>query len=131
MKCLKPRQARWALFFAHFNFQIAYRPSTQNGKANALSRRDSDSGNDGSEPLPMLTSTNFVQGTWEQDFQAQVRLAVRQDPFTKDWLDTGPVPSGPGGAPFDVWDGRVYHHGRLYILEGLLRSQVLEQCHDV
>uniref|UniRef100_A0A8C5R7U4 Gypsy retrotransposon integrase-like protein 1 n=1 Tax=Leptobrachium leishanense TaxID=445787 RepID=A0A8C5R7U4_9ANUR len=37
-KRLKPRQARWALFFARFNFHVTYRPGSKNGKADALSR---------------------------------------------------------------------------------------------
>ncbi len=37
-KRLNPRQARWALFFTHFNFSISYRPGSQNLKADALSR---------------------------------------------------------------------------------------------
>ena len=37
-KHLRPRQARWALFFSRFNFHIYFRPGSKNGKANALSR---------------------------------------------------------------------------------------------
>ncbi|KAG1956953.1 retrotransposable element [Pimephales promelas] len=38
-KRLKPRQARWALFFTRFNFTVTYRPGTKNTKADALSRQ--------------------------------------------------------------------------------------------
>ncbi|KAK3570811.1 hypothetical protein QTP86_027631 [Hemibagrus guttatus] len=38
-KCLNPRQARWALFFTHFQFMVTYRPGSKNGKADALSRK--------------------------------------------------------------------------------------------
>uniref|UniRef100_A0A8C5MEV2 Gypsy retrotransposon integrase-like protein 1 n=1 Tax=Leptobrachium leishanense TaxID=445787 RepID=A0A8C5MEV2_9ANUR len=37
-KRLKPRQARWALFFSRFDLHITYRPGDKNGKADALSR---------------------------------------------------------------------------------------------
>ncbi|XP_041430600.1 uncharacterized protein LOC121397614 [Xenopus laevis] len=37
-KRLRPRQARWALFFMRFNFHLTYRPGTKNTKADALSR---------------------------------------------------------------------------------------------
>ncbi len=37
-KRLNPRQARWALFFTHFNFKITYHPGPKNIKADALSR---------------------------------------------------------------------------------------------
>ncbi|KAL0202498.1 hypothetical protein M9458_000516, partial [Cirrhinus mrigala] len=36
---MKPRQARWSLFFTCFNFTVTYRPGTKNHKADALSRR--------------------------------------------------------------------------------------------
>lgn len=34
-KRLNPRQARWALFFIHFDFTITYRPGTKNIKADS------------------------------------------------------------------------------------------------
>uniref|UniRef100_A0A8C1PUC8 Gypsy retrotransposon integrase-like protein 1 n=1 Tax=Cyprinus carpio TaxID=7962 RepID=A0A8C1PUC8_CYPCA len=37
-KRLNARQARWALFFARFNFSISYRPGSKNVKPDALSR---------------------------------------------------------------------------------------------
>uniref|UniRef100_A0A8C1LRZ5 Gypsy retrotransposon integrase-like protein 1 n=1 Tax=Cyprinus carpio TaxID=7962 RepID=A0A8C1LRZ5_CYPCA len=37
-KRLNSRQARWALFFGRFNFNISYRPGSKNGKPDALSR---------------------------------------------------------------------------------------------
>ncbi|KAK3562654.1 hypothetical protein QTP86_003394 [Hemibagrus guttatus] len=37
-KRLNPRQARWALFFTHFDFTISYRPGSKNTRADALSR---------------------------------------------------------------------------------------------
>ena len=37
-KRLNSRQARWALFFGRFNFSLTYRPGSQNGKPDALSR---------------------------------------------------------------------------------------------
>ncbi|KAG1935922.1 retrotransposable element [Pimephales promelas] len=37
-KRLNSRQARWALFFSRFDFNISYRPGSKNGKPDALSR---------------------------------------------------------------------------------------------
>ncbi len=37
-KRLNPQQARWALFFTHFNFKVTYHPGPKNIKADALSR---------------------------------------------------------------------------------------------
>jgi hypothetical protein len=36
---LNRRQARWSIFLADFDFEIRYQPGTQQGKADALSRR--------------------------------------------------------------------------------------------
>jgi len=38
-KTLTRRQARWAEFLSQFNFHINYRPSKENDKADALTRR--------------------------------------------------------------------------------------------
>ncbi|KAI2664190.1 Transposon Tf2-9 polyprotein [Labeo rohita] len=38
-RLLNHRQARWALFFSRFNFQVTYRPGSLNTKADALSRQ--------------------------------------------------------------------------------------------
>lgn len=35
-KRLNPRQARWALFFARFQFTLSYRPGSKNVMADAL-----------------------------------------------------------------------------------------------
>ncbi|XP_073420982.1 coiled-coil domain-containing protein 24 isoform X1 [Dendrobates tinctorius] len=35
---LNPRQARWSLFFARFDFELRFRPGNKNSKADALSR---------------------------------------------------------------------------------------------
>lgn len=37
-KRLRPRQARWALFFSRFSFHISFRPDSKNGKPDALLR---------------------------------------------------------------------------------------------
>jgi hypothetical protein len=36
---LNRRQAHWSIFLADFDFEIQYQPGTQQGKADALSRR--------------------------------------------------------------------------------------------
>jgi hypothetical protein len=39
IRTLNRRQARWSIFLADFDFEIQYQPGTQQGKADALSRR--------------------------------------------------------------------------------------------
>ncbi|KAK3551228.1 hypothetical protein QTP70_013819 [Hemibagrus guttatus] len=38
-KWLNPHQARWALFFTHFQFSVTYHPGSKNCKVDALSRQ--------------------------------------------------------------------------------------------
>ena len=39
---LSRRQARWAQELAQYDFKIVFKPGTQNGKADALTRRSGD-----------------------------------------------------------------------------------------
>uniref|UniRef100_A0AAY4A0C0 Gypsy retrotransposon integrase-like protein 1 n=1 Tax=Denticeps clupeoides TaxID=299321 RepID=A0AAY4A0C0_9TELE len=58
-KQLNPRQARWALFFESFDFQLAYRPGSKNTKADALSRQFSSSVPD-PDPDPIIPAERIV-----------------------------------------------------------------------
>lgn len=70
-KRLKPRQARWALFFSRFNFHISYRPGSKNGKADALSRMFSAESQT-SEPGTILSSQNFL-GVTQVDLMSSIK----------------------------------------------------------
>ncbi|KAL0173047.1 hypothetical protein M9458_033358, partial [Cirrhinus mrigala] len=51
-KRLKPRQARWALFFTRFDFTVSYQPGDKNCRADALSRlHQPEPENHSSEPI--------------------------------------------------------------------------------
>ncbi|CAJ0945808.1 unnamed protein product [Ranitomeya imitator] len=53
-KRLNPRQARWSLFFARFDFVILYLPGSKNVKADALSRSFVPDSPGSSEPASIL-----------------------------------------------------------------------------
>ena len=72
-KRLRPRQARWALFFSRFNFHISYRPGLKNGKADALSRMFPESPQS-TEPSTILSPQNFLLLT-DTDLMTTIRLA--------------------------------------------------------
>ncbi|KAK3560533.1 hypothetical protein QTP86_010890 [Hemibagrus guttatus] len=66
-KRLNPRQARWALFFTHFNFTISYRPGSKNTKADALSRLFTPEENS-EEPETILPEKVIVSPiTWSEE----------------------------------------------------------------
>ncbi|KAL0176934.1 hypothetical protein M9458_029264, partial [Cirrhinus mrigala] len=77
-KMLNHRQARWALFFTRFDFQVTYRPGSQNTKADALSRIH-DPGPPTISPEPILPSTMIVAPVaW--DVMTEISEAQVQDP---------------------------------------------------
>ncbi|KAK3508639.1 hypothetical protein QTP70_001332 [Hemibagrus guttatus] len=77
-KRLNPRQARWALFFTHFQFTVSYRPGSKNGKADALSRQSEGAGVLG-QPEPILPATALLAPVrW--DLLGEIRRAHAEEP---------------------------------------------------
>ncbi|KAL0181246.1 hypothetical protein M9458_023652, partial [Cirrhinus mrigala] len=77
-KTLNHRQARWALFFTRFNFQVTYRPGSQNMKADALSRIH-ESGRPAKTPEPVLP-TSIIAAPVAWDIITEIAEAQTQDP---------------------------------------------------
>ncbi|KAL0185658.1 hypothetical protein M9458_017328, partial [Cirrhinus mrigala] len=103
-KQLNPRQARWALFFEHFNFQLSYRPGSKNSKADAISRqhqRDSTT----SEAAPVLPS-NVILASLRWGLEERFRQSHSQNP-----------------PPSDTPTGRLF-------VPDTLRQEVLQWGHD-
>src|SRR5881394_3280667 len=60
---LNQRQARWMGFLADYNYWIQYRPGAQNGKADILSRRESqqeEAAEGGGETPPLIALELFI-----------------------------------------------------------------------
>ncbi|KAI2654269.1 Transposon Tf2-6 polyprotein [Labeo rohita] len=77
-KMLNHRQARWALFFTCFNFQVTYRPGSQNTKADALSRIH-EPGRSAKTPEPVLP-TSIIAAPVAWDIITEIAEAQTQDP---------------------------------------------------
>ncbi|KAL0149844.1 hypothetical protein M9458_054892 [Cirrhinus mrigala] len=102
-KQLNPRQARWALFFEHFNFQLSYRPGSKNSKADAISRQHQrDSTTTGRATLP----PHVILAPLRWGLEERVRQSHSQNP---------PPPDTPTG--------------RLFVPD-TLRQEVLQWGHD-
>ncbi|KAK3510712.1 hypothetical protein QTP70_015989, partial [Hemibagrus guttatus] len=77
-KRLNPRQAQWALFFTRFVFTVTYRPGSENGKADALSRQF-ESANDPGKPELILPATALLAPVhW--DLMEEIRRAHANEP---------------------------------------------------
>ncbi|KAI2663508.1 Transposon Tf2-9 polyprotein [Labeo rohita] len=77
-RVLNHRQARWALFFTRFQFQVTYRPGSQNTKADALSRMH-DPDLTQAPPGTILPSLVVVAPVaW--DIMTEISEALTQDP---------------------------------------------------
>ncbi|KAL0173559.1 hypothetical protein M9458_029527, partial [Cirrhinus mrigala] len=103
-KQLNPRQARWALFFEHFDFHLSYRPGSKNTKADALSRQHQKD-TVTSDPAPVLPS-QIILAPIRWGLEERVRQSHSQEP---------PPPETPAGRLF------VPNH---------LRQEVLQWGHD-
>ncbi|KAK2908400.1 hypothetical protein Q8A73_009473 [Channa argus] len=102
-KRLNSRQARWSLFFDHFNFSLTYRPGSKNIKPDALSRIHAPETSP-HDPEPIL-HPSCVLGALTWEIERTVRTAQQQEP------DPG---TGPPGLLF---------------VPSRVRSQVLQWAH--
>ena len=102
-KRLNSRQARWTLFFNHFNFVLSYRPGSQNTKPDALSRVF-DPEPTAKEPEPILP-LNCVVGAVSWQIESEVMQAYGVNP-------------APSGCPVN----------RLFVLVSM-RPQVIHWAH--
>uniref|UniRef100_A0A8C5MC00 Gypsy retrotransposon integrase-like protein 1 n=1 Tax=Leptobrachium leishanense TaxID=445787 RepID=A0A8C5MC00_9ANUR len=108
-KRLKPRQARWALFFSRFHFHVTYRPGSKNQKADALSRLFSPESPPDDNPTTILQKGHFLV--------TQSSLLSRIKELTPSTL--------PGLSP----DGFLRHHNKIFVPQEV-RPEVLSICHD-
>uniref|UniRef100_A0A8C5PE09 Gypsy retrotransposon integrase-like protein 1 n=1 Tax=Leptobrachium leishanense TaxID=445787 RepID=A0A8C5PE09_9ANUR len=108
-KRVKPRQARWALFFSRFQLHITYRPGAKNGKADALSRLSNPEKSIPTEPESILSSGQF--------------LATYSNTMTKIKQHTSPTDDPPTS------DGLLLYEDRIVVPEEA-RLEVLALCHD-
>ena len=74
-KKLSRRQARWAELLSQYHFQITYRPGAQNGKADALTRRDQE-GNTRSKEDPNLYQTLLKPEMLSEEIKEQCHIAT-------------------------------------------------------
>ncbi len=78
-KRLNPWQARWSLFFSHFDFKVTYRPGSKSCKADALSRlHDSSSFLRSINETVILSTLIVARVQW--DILTEITEAQANDP---------------------------------------------------
>lgn len=85
-KRLNARQARWALFFTHFDLVITYKPGSRNTKPDALSRQFAPSGEEERTIIPASCVVGAVM--WEIEKLIREALQLEPDPGSAQWADS-------------------------------------------
>uniref|UniRef100_A0A8C5P957 Gypsy retrotransposon integrase-like protein 1 n=1 Tax=Leptobrachium leishanense TaxID=445787 RepID=A0A8C5P957_9ANUR len=108
-KRMRPRQARWALFFSRFHFHVTYRPGSKNQKADALSRLFSTDQSSDDKTSTILQKGHFLI--------TQSSLLSRIKGLTLSALS--------GLSP----DGLLRQNNKIFVPQEA-RPEVLSLCHD-
>uniref|UniRef100_A0A3P8R7J1 Gypsy retrotransposon integrase-like protein 1 n=1 Tax=Astatotilapia calliptera TaxID=8154 RepID=A0A3P8R7J1_ASTCA len=122
-KRLNPRQARWSLFFARFNFTLSYRPGSRNIKPDALSRLYSP---DSEAPPPAtILPASCVVGALTWEIEETIRQALPGDP------DPGTGPPGRRFVPAAARGAVIHwiHTARFACHPGVSRTARLLSRH--
>ena len=138
---LSRRQARWSLYLSRFDFSLTHKPGKTNTQADPLSRlpmhqvSDADDNREqivlGPERFAALSATLTDTSTLEQE----IRDAKLQDPDVVEALhllkEKGPRKLVNGLLEWEVVDGLIYRHGKLYVPpDKNLRRRITSLCHD-
>jgi len=155
-KVLNRQQARWAQELAGVDFRIYYRPGTQNGKPDALSRRPEyrpEKGGIENQPITAVLqekhladrrNQSFICSSarlaslpgkkWKEEFLAKVKEEGKKDEEYKRTMEQ--EAASEGLAPKDrkardiKKENRVlYRRGLLWVPQGLIQ-RILESEHD-
>jgi RNase H-like domain found in reverse transcriptase/Integrase zinc binding domain/Reverse transcriptase (RNA-dependent DNA polymerase)/Chromo (CHRromatin Organisation MOdifier) domain len=119
---LSKRQIRWMEKLQEYDFEIKYKPGTQNTLADALSR------------LGQKQSLAVAVGVTTPDFKQQLRRSLTADPYyvgiRDKWVRDIPMEN----VIFDGW-GLLYEmgagHPRLYVPDNVqLRALIMHECHN-
>ncbi|CCO36910.1 Retrotransposable element Tf2 155 kDa protein type 1 [Rhizoctonia solani AG-1 IB] len=128
---LNKRQIRWANFLVDYNFQIIYRPGSQNKKADILSRRyDLVPLEGGVENQVLLKPDFFIASiTPDQEINDLIGEAIYEDPRSKEVLDT--IKKGKKVQDWELKEGLLWLKGKIFVpKDETIRNLILESRHD-
>ncbi len=138
------RQARWSIFLTDFNFEIQYQPSTQQGKADALSRRSEYELRARDEAYDQQTQTLLKPeqfrivatiSTLPYSYLVRdIKMATEEDIWVtsiKKELQKRPRnPNRDDLDQFEQQDGLFFLNNLIYVPEGPICLKILRECHD-
>jgi transposase InsO family protein len=141
---LNRRQARWSIFLADFDFEIQYQPGTQQGKADALSRRSEYELRAGDEAYGQQNQTllNLEQfrvaatiSTLPDSYLVRdIKMATEEDTWAtnikKELQERPRNPNRDDLDQFEQQDGHLLRNNLIYVPEGPIRLKILRECHD-
>ncbi|KAJ1116398.1 hypothetical protein NDU88_004612 [Pleurodeles waltl] len=121
-RLLTPRQLRWMLFFAEFDFVVTFRPGKDNRKADALSRQESTT-------LPAVQTSRAIIAPDKvlciiktEDFFEDIRNSFTVEKWQA-WAQADPKRSIKQGLPF--------YDARLFVPTTKLRKIVFHWLHVI
>ena len=120
-KTLTPRQLRWSLYFADYDFVITYRPGTKNGKADALSRIDTELQKNVVKPQGIIPEEKIISATIGESLEEQIHREMSLEDM-QNWANEDPTRKICGNLPFQ---GEA-----LFLPNSTLQKKALYECHD-
>ena len=148
-RVLTRRQARWAQFLTRFEFKILYRPGSQQGKADALSRRTylaphpGEAASDDQKKILLgparLQAVEVSHMPVDSSILNSIRQDLRIDVFAQeilDHIDPNRASCSKAQHPhvdynkFTWQNDLLFYKGLLYVPDGSSRLKVLQHCHD-
>ena len=134
---LNCRQARWALYLSQFNFTLKHIPGKSMGKADGLSRRpDWQEGVERDNEDQKLIELEWIRGVEtimeEKDLRERIKKTQEGDKKivkAVEELKRAGI-KALKNEEWEVEDGIVLKEGRIYVLEGDLRREIIQLHHD-
>ncbi|KAJ1182068.1 hypothetical protein NDU88_007263 [Pleurodeles waltl] len=121
-RLLTPRQLRWMLFFAEFDFVVTFRPGKDNSKADALSRQESTT-------LPAFQASRAIIAP------AKVLCIIKTEDFFEEICHSFTVEKWQAWAQADpkrsIKQGLPFHDARLFVPTTKLRKIVFHWLHVI
>jgi len=131
---MSQRLVRWALFLSEFNFKIAYRAGSANGKPDALSRRPDYASNEeelsSDIPFNVLKPDNFCAAASITYLNDKILHEYKKDEYYKEICNKlNSKHDFPKSNKFSLSNNFLLFNGKIYVPPNC-RPSVLNICHD-